>query len=201
MTEDNDDPVDQAEVTRLLDEIRGSPELFDRLVPMVYDDLKRIGRAQRRRFGGSATLQTTALVHEAFLKLRGHAEGRIESRVHFQRLAVCVMRQLIFDYARKKLSAKRGGGQLHETWDESGYAGPKEDLVRVMAVERAIARIERTDTRLAEVLSAKVFSGHTVPEIAEIFGISTRTVVRDLRRGRAWMRIELSDFAPGSESA
>lgn len=200
MTENPVKPVDQAEITRLLEEIEGSPELFDRLVPMVYDDLKRLGRSQRRRLGGSATLQTTALVHEAFLKLRGHAESRIENRLHFQRLAIRVMRQLIFDYARKKLSAKRGGGQLRETWDESDYAGDEEDLVRVMAVEQALARIEQTDGRLAEVLSAKIFSGHTVSEIAEMLGVSTRTIVRDLRRARAWMRIELRDFDPGADS-
>ena len=122
VTEYFDKPVNPTEVTRLLDEIRSSPELFDRLMPMVYDDLKRIGHAQRRRLGGSATLQTTALVHEAFLKLRGHAGDRIENRLHFRRLAACVMRQLILDYARKQLTAKRGGDQVRRPFTKPNTA-------------------------------------------------------------------------------
>ncbi|HMB38418.1 MAG TPA: ECF-type sigma factor [Wenzhouxiangellaceae bacterium] len=188
--------VDPGQVTRLLDELHGSPELFDQLVPLVYDDLKRLGRAQRWKLGGSVTLQTTALVHEAFIKLRGHAGQTIESRLHFQRLAARVIRQLIVDYARKQLAAKRGGDQARETFEDSYHAAPEEDLIRVLAIEEAIARVELIDSRLAEVLAASLHSGYTVTEIGQMLDISSRTVVRDLKRARAWLRIELADFDP-----
>ena len=183
---------DPAEVTQLLDEIRSSPELFDRLMPLVYDDLKRIGRAQRRRLGASDTLQTTALVHEAFLKLRRQARGNIDDRLHLQRLAACVMRQLIFDYARKQLTAKRGGDQVRATWNEGEHGLMPADLDRIMAIEKAIGDMAEADERMAECLAANLFAGYTVEEIGKMLGISSRTVVRDLRRARAWLKVELA---------
>ncbi len=185
-------PPDTAEVTELLDEIRSSPELFDRLVPLVYDDLKRIGRSQRRRLGAGNTMQTTALVHEAFLKLRRRAQGPIDDRLHFQRLAACVMRQLIFDYARKQLTAKRGGDQVRATYDEGEHGLIPADLDRIMAVEKALAAMTESDSRMAECLAANLFAGYTVEEIGQMLGLSSRTVVRDLKRARAWLKVELA---------
>ncbi|HSH27632.1 MAG TPA: ECF-type sigma factor, partial [Wenzhouxiangella sp.] len=141
MKADSFRPVAEQEVTQLLAEIHKQPELFEQLMPLFYDDMKRIGRAQRRRLGSGATLQTTALVHEAFLKMRKSAGGEIESRLHFQRLAACVMRQLIVDYARRQLAEKRGGDQIRETFEEAEYSLEAEDLVRVMAVDELIIRI------------------------------------------------------------
>ncbi|WP_181918743.1 ECF-type sigma factor [Wenzhouxiangella sediminis] len=200
MSGDSIGAVPEHEVTRLLEEIRGEPDLFERLMPLVYDDMRRIGRAQRRRLGGSATLQTTALVHEAFLKMRRSAGGEIENRLHFQRLAACVMRQLILDYARKRLASKRGGDQVRDTFDESEYGGEDDDLVRVIAVDEALERMADSDRRMTEALTAQLYAGATVEEIGEMFGISSRTVIRDLRRARAWLRIELSDFDPAAGS-
>lgn len=194
MTRDGDDPVDPAEVTRLLREIDGSPTLFDRLMPLVYDDMKRIGRAQRRRLGGCATLQTTALVHEAFLKMRRSSDD-IENRLHFRRLAACVMRQLIVDYARKRLASKRGGDQVRATFDEADYEAEDDDLLRVIAVDEALERMADSDRRMTEALAAQLYAGATVEEIGEMFQISSRTVIRDLRRARVWLKIELADFA------
>jgi RNA polymerase sigma factor (TIGR02999 family) len=192
MSKDTHQALNPAEVTELLDEIRSSPELFDRLMPLVYDDMKRIGRAQRRRLGASDTLQTTALVHEAFLKIRQNAHRQIDNRLHLQRLAACVMRQLIFDYARKQLTAKRGGDQIRATWNESDHALPPEDLNRIMAVEKAIEEMAESDQRMAECLTANLFGGCSVVEIGEMLGVSSRTVVRDLRRARAWLQVELA---------
>ncbi|QOC23914.1 sigma-70 family RNA polymerase sigma factor [Wenzhouxiangella sp. AB-CW3] len=185
-------PPNLSEVTQLLDEIRSSPELFDRLMPLVYDDMKRIGRAQRRRLGPSDTLQTTALVHEAFLKLRQNASERIDSNLHLQRLVACVMRQLIFDYARKQLTIKRGGDQVRATWNENEHALPPEDLNRIMAVEKAVDEMAASDPRMAECLTSNLFGGSSVTEIGEMLGVSSRTVVRDLRRARAWLQVELA---------
>jgi RNA polymerase sigma factor (TIGR02999 family) len=198
MSTDTHQVLNPAEVTELLDEIRSSPEMFDRLMPLVYDDMKRIGRAQRRRLGAGDTLQTTALVHEAFLKLRQNAHQPIDNRLHLQRLAACVMRQLIFDYARKQLTAKRGGDQVRATWNEDEHGLLPEDLDRIMAVERAIEAMAESDQRMAECLSANLLAGYTVEEIGDMLGISSRTVVRDLRRARAWLQVELAHLEPES---
>jgi len=194
MPKDTHQALNPAEVTELLDEIRSSPELFDQLMPLIYDDMKRIGRAQRRRLGAGDTLQTTALVHEAFIKLRQSARGRIDNRLHLQRLTACVMRQLIFDYTRKQLTAKRGGDQVRATWSEDEHALLPDDLNRIMAVEKALEDMAESDQRMAECLAANLFAGYTVKEIGEMLGISSRTVVRDLRRARAWLQVELADF-------
>lgn len=191
--------VPEHEVTQLLEEIRDEPELFERLMPLVYEDMKRIGRSQRRRLGGGATLQTTALVHEAFLKMRRSDKGQIENRLHFRRLAACVMRQLIFDYARKSLTAKRGGDQIRETFHEADYSMESEDLARVIAVDEALERMAEHDRRMTEALAAQLYAGLTVEEIGEMLGLSSRTVIRDLHRARAWLRVELADFDPGLE--
>lgn len=190
--------VPASEVTQLLDEIRSSPELFDQLVPMVYDDMKRIGHAQRQRLGASPTMQTTALVHEAFLKLRGGMTDPIENRLHFQRLAACVMRQLILDYARKRLTSKRGGDQVRETFNEDQYGLAGKDLDRIMAVEEVLTALEARDPRMAEVTAANLYAGFSVDEIGDMLGVSSRTVVRDLRRARAWLKVELADFGADS---
>ena len=188
--------VAQEDVTQLLDEIRSSPELFDQLVPMVYDDMKRIGHVQRQRMGASSTMQTTALVHEAFLKLRGGMTDQIESRLHFQRLAACVMRQLILDFARKRLTSKRGGDQIRETFDEAQVGLEGEDLDRIIAVEEVLVALEARDRRMAEAAAAQLYAGYTVEEIGAMLGVSSRTVIRDLRRARAWLKVELADYRP-----
>ncbi len=187
-------PVAPSEVTQLLGEIKSTPELFDQLMPLVYDDMRRIGHAQRRRLGAGPTMQTTALVHEAFLKLRGNLGHGIEGKLHFQRLVACVMRQLILDYIRKRLAAKRGGDQVRMTYEEDQYGLAAEDLDRIMAVEEVLTALFERDRRMAEVAAAQLYAGYTVEEIAEMLGISTRTVVRDLQRARAWLRVELADF-------
>ena len=195
MIKPGDCAVSDHEVTRLLEEVRGCPERFDRLMPLLYDDMKRIGRAQRRRLGGNPTLQTTALVHEAFLKLRRSASGEIENRQHFQRLTARVMRQLILDYAREQLAAKRGGNWQRETWNEADHAIDASDLIRILAIEQALIDMSGSDSRMAEVMAAHLYAGLSVEEIGEAFGVSSRTVVRDLRKARAWLKIELRDFA------
>ncbi|MDX1626179.1 MAG: ECF-type sigma factor [Wenzhouxiangellaceae bacterium] len=190
------DPLEDGEVTRLLNEVRESPDLFDRIVPLVYDDLKRIGHNQRRQFDNGVTMQTTALVHEAFLKLRDHASGPIENSLHLRRLAALVMRQLIVDYARKRTAQKRGSGKKDVELDEQqvGQRDPDSDLV--LAMERLLADLERSNPRMAEVTTLRYYGGHAVEEIAEMLGVSGRTVSRDLTRARAWLKTALSDYEP-----
>lgn len=183
---------DQQEITQILDEIRRAPDQFERLIPMLYDDLRRIGHNQRRSAGMMAgpTLQTTALVNEAFLKLRGRVHDRIESRVHFQRLMAQVMRQLIIDYARRTLAAKRGGHVQHEPLCEQ-IAGPEDDSSFTLQLEATMRRLEQSQPRQAEILAASLFAGYTAEEIGEMLDISERTVRREIAKGRAWLVMEL----------
>ncbi len=182
------------DITRLLEEIRQAPEQFERLIPLLYNDLRRIGHNQRAAAGLMAgpTLQTTALVNEAFLKIRGRIQDRIESRLHFQRLMAKVMRQLIIDYARRQMTEKRGGHQLHEALSER-IAAEEDDPAFTLALDAAMQRLERQDPRQAEILAATLFAGYTADEVAEMLDISERTVRRELRKARAWLVLELED--------
>ena len=188
------EPLDEHEVTRLLHEVRQTPELFEQVLPLVYDDLKRIGHNQRQQLGGGLTMQTTALVHEACLKLRDHASGYVENRLHLKRLAAMVMRQLIFDYARRQQSAKRGGRSPHSSIDDYQMATEMPDADLILAIEKILERMRLSSPRMSEVITARYFAGYSIEEITEIMGISSRTVTRDLTRARAWLKTELEDF-------
>ena len=188
------EPLDEHEVTRLLHEVRETPELFDQVLPLVYDDLKRIGHNQRRQAGAGLTMQTTALVHEACLKLRDHASGDVENRLHLKRLAAMVMRQLIFDYARRQQSAKRGGGRSRADIDDCNLPADTQDADLILTIEKILEQMRLTNPRMSEVITARYFAGYSIDEITEIMGISNRTVTRDLTRARAWLKIELADF-------
>jgi RNA polymerase sigma factor (TIGR02999 family) len=188
-------PLPEHEVTQLLQQIRSEPDLFDQVVPMVYDDLKRIGHNQRKQFASSLTMQTTALVHEAFIKLKEHSSGEIENRAHLRRLAAMVMRQLIFDYARRQNSQKRGSGQVPVELDDERVADVgAADRDLVLAVERILDQMEASNPRMAEIVSARFFAGFSIDEIADMLDLSGRTVSRELTRARAWMKTELEDF-------
>lgn len=192
---DGFEPIPEHEITRMLNEVRETPELFDRILPLVYDDLKRIGHNQRRQLGAGPTMQTTALVHEACLKLRDHAGGDVENRLHLKRLAAMVMRQLIFDYARRQQSAKRGGGRPHSSIEDVQVPVTEtHDADLILAIERILDQIRLTSPRMAEVATARFFAGYSIEEISEIMDVSSRTVTRDLTRARAWLKTELAEF-------
>ena len=186
--------IEPHEITRLLEEIRRSPEQFERLIPLMYEDLKRIGHNQRASAGAISgpTLQTTALVNEAFLKLQGRLPERIENRLHFKRLMAKVMRQLIVDYARRQAAEKRGGRQGDLEWSDE-MSPVEADSGFTLAVESALIRLERDQPRQAEVLAASIYLGCTADEIGQMLDVSERTVRRELQKGRAWLMLELAD--------
>lgn len=195
MAEEVFEPVAESEVTQLLQQVRSSDAGFGEVIRLVYDDLKQIGRHQRYRFNAGQTLQTTALVNEAFMKIQAGAGRKIENRSHLKRLAAIVMRQLILDHARREAAQKRGSGRAAETLDEQQVEFDGADASTVLEIERALQRLEEASPRMAEIASAKMFAGYTLDEIAELVDCSPRTARREYKRAQAWLRTELADYS------
>ncbi|NDY97051.1 ECF-type sigma factor [Wenzhouxiangella limi] len=179
------------EVTRLLSSLRETPETMDQLLPLVYEDMRRIARTQQARLGTSPTLQTTELVHEAFLKLRQSEGQPIRNSTHFKRLSYLAIRQLIVDHARAKQAAKRGAGQAQATLHEDLMAEAPGDEETVLRIDEALDRLAAANPRQAEVVIARFFGGYKAEEIAGLLETSVRTVQRDWERARAWLLVDL----------
>jgi len=157
----------------------------DDLMPLVYDELRAQARRQMRRHGSSPTLQPTALVHEAYLKLVG-AGTPWESRAHFFAVAAIAMRQVISNHVRDGSAEKRGGGLERVTLDEA--SAPTAGLdVDLLALSQALDRLEALDERQARIVTMRFLSGMSVPEVAQVMGISTATVEREWRVAKAWL--------------
>jgi RNA polymerase sigma factor (TIGR02999 family) len=164
------------------------------LLPLLYDDVRRLATRERRRVRAGATLQTTALVHEAYLKLLHVA--RFNDRQHFLRAAALAMRHILINHARDRLAAKRGGGASHVELDESVDVPAAEDGVLV-EINDALLRLAALSPRLAQIVECRFFGGLTDDETAEALGLTDRTVRRDWVKARAWLRRELSERAVG----
>lgn len=184
---------DQHQVTRLLADLGGTPDGLDRLSRLVYADIHRLARYHRQGFKGGETLRTTALVHEAFLKVFGKDTQGISDRQHLMRIMTLAMRQIIVDHARRQLTEKRGGNAVHVELEEDRLAATHGDAARILDVEKAILSLAQTDSDLANLVSARFYTGLETSEIAEMMGISQRTVQRQLKRANAWLRYELQD--------
>ncbi|MCP3957792.1 MAG: sigma-70 family RNA polymerase sigma factor [bacterium] len=168
----------------------GEDGAFDRLMPMVYDDLHRIARRQLRRGRRGATLDTTGLVHEVYLKMVDQSKVSWQDRSHFFAISARAMRQIIVDYARQRLAAKRGGGQAHTGLDESRVA-IEAQADWLVALDQALERLAALDERLARVVECRFFAGLTEEETAEAQSVSVRTVQRDWKRARGWLKEEM----------
>lgn len=181
------------EVTQLLHQWQaGDAHALDRLVPLVYEELRAQAQRHVRRERDGHTLTPTALVHEAFLNLAGESPVPWEDRVHFFAVASRVMRRVLIWYARRRNAAKRGGGIAPVTFDDDLAISDAraEDL---LSLDEALARLEALDPRLCRVVECRYFGGLTVPETAAALDISPATVKRDWQTARAWLRRELSD--------
>jgi RNA polymerase sigma factor (TIGR02999 family) len=188
------DDAAQGDVTQLLSELKDSPDLMDHILPLIYDDLRQVARCQQARLGASPTLQTTELVHEAFIKLRQASGQPIHNRLHLKRLSYLAIRQLIVDHARGKLAAERGAGQTPEQLEDDRVADPaSHDESSVLQINEALERLEQSSPELAEVVIARFFGGYTAEEIAEMLDISVRTVQRHWERARAWMLMDMQE--------
>jgi RNA polymerase sigma factor (TIGR02999 family) len=166
--------------------------LADELLPIFYADLKRLAHRERARVGAGGTLHTTALVHEAYLKLRDTRSWNDEA--HFLRAAALAMRHALVNYAEARRAVKRGGGTPHLPLDEAldvGAADIASDET-LLALDEALGRLARQSVRLAQVVECRFFAGFDERETARALGLSERTVRRDWTLARAWLYRELS---------
>ncbi len=178
-------------VTQLLERQRaGDPAAFSRLVEVVYAELRTLARRQLRRQRSGGTFSTTAVVHEAYLKLAAHGGSGWESRGHFFAVAARAMRQILVDHARNRGRAKRGGGALHVELDEAA-ATLVQEAERILALDDALDRLEQEDPRAARVFECRFFVGLTDAETAEALGTSPRSVQRGWLAARDWLARDL----------
>jgi RNA polymerase sigma factor (TIGR02999 family) len=176
--------VAAGEVTRLLADWRaGDRAAADRLFAIVYDELRRVAHRALADQRNEATLRTTALVHETYLRLVGSFRPASDDRRRFFGAAAKAMRRILIDRARERLAEKRGAGERPVELDEN-RAGLESDALEVLAVDEALAALERHDARLAELVELRFFAGFSVEESAGLLGVSERTVKRDWRRAR-----------------
>lgn len=163
--------------------------LADELLPVFYDDLKRIGRRERRRVGAGQTLQTTALVNEAYVKLRS-MKGWADDR-HFLAAAALAMRHALVNHAKAEVAQKRGAGAVHVSLTQAGELGIDTDE-GLVALNEAIEELAQESPRAARVVECRYFAGYTEPETARVLDISERTVRREWTIARAWLYRRLS---------
>ena len=170
---------------------QGDESARDRLVPLVYDELHRLARAQFAREKSGHTLQPTALVHEAYLRLMDHQALDWQGRTHFFALAAMTMRRVLVSHARKQRAAKRGQGGVAVTLCEEHAVAEAQD-VDVLALDAALGALEAIDPRQARIVELRYFAGLTIEETAEALGISPATVKLDWSLARAWLFRKLS---------
>ncbi len=181
-----------ASVTELIENYRqGDEKALEALLPQVLDQLRRIAAAYLRKERPGHTLQPTALVNEAFLKMVDQKEVRWENRAHFFAAAAKLMRWVLMDHAKAKNRDKRGGGAFRVTFEEN-INFSKEEGLDIQAVHEALEKLEKEDERRARVVELRFFGGLSIEEIAEVTKTSPATVKRDWTMARAWLFRELS---------
>lgn len=188
-----DDPADPkpSPVSSLLGAwSEGDAEAFDELIPLIYEDLRRLASWIRRNEAPGGTVQTTALVHEAYLRLADQRRTRFKNRGHFFAVAATAMRRLLVDDARRRTSLKRGSAAPKVSLDEALDAGEREDA-QVLAVNDALDALKDRDPDLARLVELRFFVGLSVEETAEALGVSRATVGREWAAARAFLALEL----------
>ena len=187
-------PTSPGEVTRLLSAYRGGArDALDRLLPLVYEELRAVAGRQLRRERPDHTLHATALVHEAYVKLAGGGGVEAGDRAHFLAIAARAMRQVLVDHARRRMAAKRGGDWAVTTLSD-GHHGVDFRPEEMLALDRALEQLE---PRQRQVVEYRFFAGMEEAEIAAVLDVSERTVRRDWVKARAWLYRELYP-EPGS---
>jgi RNA polymerase sigma factor (TIGR02999 family) len=184
-------------VTTLLVRWReGDRQALEKLMPMVYDELRRLARHYLRRERSDHTLQSTALVHEAYLRLAGGDAPNWQNRAHFFGVAAHIMRQVLVEHARAHGAAKRGGSSCKLVLDEA-VAFPQQIDVDVVALDRALGELSELDAQQGRIVELRFFGGLTIEDTSEVLGISPATVKRDWVTARAWLFRAMTGEAAG----
>ena len=192
-------PVNRDEITRLLQRVEsGEPSAADELLPMVYDELRRLAQSRLASEKPGQTLQATALVHEAYLKLVGDDPEQSavswDGRHHFFGAAARAMRQILVDRARRKGAVKHGGGRERVDLFDAGNAcaSDEQDPIQVLALEDALQSLEKRDPRKYEIVMLRYFAGLTIQQVAQIMNLSPTTIKEDWAFARAWLYTEMT---------
>lgn len=183
---------DVQEISKLLRNwSEGDKESLDELFTLVYDELRRRARIHLRHERSGHTLQTTGLVHEAYVRLAGHNEGNWEHRSQFFAFAAKIMRHILINHALAKQTDKRGGGALKLALSDVDVKTPSPDL-DLIALDEALERMSKIDERLAAIVELRYFAGLTLEEAAEAMKVSRATAARDWNMARSWLHRELT---------
>ena len=186
----------QGEATQLLKELRaGDKNALDELIPLVYDELRALAARYLHQERPDHTLQTTALVHEAYLRLIDQRDAQYSDRAHFLAIASSLIRRILIDHARARGAAKRGSSQKRQPLREDMHFHQSQSL-DLLALDEALNRLADTDPRKCRVVELRYFGGLSSGEIAEVVSVSTATVEREWRTARAWLYRELGRGEP-----
>jgi RNA polymerase sigma factor (TIGR02999 family) len=191
---------DSGDVTNLLVRwSQGDHSALEQLTPIIYADLLRVARVRLRREPADCTLEPTALVHEAYLRLAEQKQLHAENRMHFYAIAANTMRRVLIEHARKRTAQKRDGGlriTLHTGMDVAEDRAPD-----VVVLDEALSKLSEIDARKSQAIELKFFGGLSTEEIGQAMGISVATVGRELRLAQAWIRREMSRHTSNAEDA
>lgn len=188
----SDMEASDTDVTALLLRMSNGQEVQEELLPVVYDELRRLAHRHLRSEPDDLTLRTTELAHEAYLKLIDHSAVDWEDRQHFFAVAARAMRQVLVDHARRRSADKRGGETPAHPLSEVTPKTPRPP-VAVLAVNQALDRLAEIDERRSQVVECRFFGGYTIAETAEVLDVSASTVERDWRTAKAWLQRELRE--------
>jgi RNA polymerase sigma factor (TIGR02999 family) len=192
--------MDPSSLTLLLGEVKsGDKEALDRLLPIAYEELRRLADSYLRRERSDHTLQPTALVNEAYMRLVGQSQPDYLNRAHFFGVAAQVMRQILVDHARNRNAGKRGGGAVKIPLEFAADVSETHPEA-FLDLDLALRKLEERDARKARVIEMRFFGGMTAEESAELLDVSAETVRRDLRLGQAWLQRELTRSGKITES-
>jgi RNA polymerase sigma factor (TIGR02999 family) len=189
-----------SDVTRILEAIEsGDAQAVDKLLPAVYEDLRQLAAQKLSRESPGHTLQATALVHEAYLRLKGDAQGNWNGRTHFFAAAAEAMRRILVENARRKHRLKRGGDLHRVELDEAivSIEGPSEDII---ALDQALTELADVEPTIADLVKVRYFGGLTLEQAAELCGISRRTATRHWTFARAWLYRRIARQQPFDEA-
>jgi RNA polymerase sigma factor (TIGR02999 family) len=191
-------PASDRDVTTLLRAwSNGDRTVHDQLWPIVHDELKRLAHRQLKQERPDHTLQTNALVNEAYMRLVDWKNVRWENRAHFFGMCARIMRQILVDYARSRAYQRRGGGVVMERLDESAIVSPSKSE-QLLALDEALTRLAVIQPRKGFVVELRFFGGLSVEETAEVLGVSRLTVIRDWNFARAWLLAEMNGENPAT---